>query len=105
MPCPKMPRVDTGYQAGATGQEEDGTLRNPPTHLLDERLLEQGNERVRPWNVNVNLKNRNHGPDLRQVSKAAHSETLRTQLSFRGTDRQNMHKAQLDLPRKSMSPG
>lgn len=90
MPCPKMPPVDTGYQAGATGprEEEDGTLRNPPTHLLDERLLEQGNERVRPWNVNVNLKNRNHGPELRQCLRQRTQKHLEHSLALEGqTDR------------------
>lgn len=29
-------------------------------HLLYKWLLEQWNERIRPWNVNVNLKKRSH---------------------------------------------
>ena len=32
------------------------------SHLLYKRLLEQWNERICPWNVNVNLKKRSHYP-------------------------------------------
>lgn len=54
---PKVPPVDMGTSAEGADSKES-------SHLLDERLLEQWNERVRPWNVNVNLKNRSHGPHM-----------------------------------------
>lgn len=39
-----------------TGGVSDGPDKeNSFKDLLDERLLEQGDERVRPWNVDVNL--------------------------------------------------
>lgn len=70
-------------------QAGGGAGTKEPTHLLDERLLEQGNERIRPWNVDVNLENRSHSPDVTPERLAAHSEErLEHSLALKGqTDR------------------